>query len=93
MRLEVPSLWAGSPPDEAYGRTAQHAPSREELLGTGATAGRQGVSVSGLVSVFSVAGLLFVFWFNKEAARVHSSMSYIHNFIWNTWRIFHQVLA
>lgn len=49
--------------------------------------------VSGLVSVFSVAGLLFVFWFNKEAARVHSSVSYIHNFIWNTWRFFHQVLA
>ena len=65
MRLEVPSLWAGSweARRRGLGRTAQHAPSREELLGTGATASHQGVSVSGLVSEFSVAGLLFVFWF------------------------------
>ena len=65
VRLEVPSLWAGSweAPRRGLGRTARHAPSREELLGTGATVGRQGVSVSGLVSVFSVAGFLFVFWF------------------------------
>lgn len=65
VRLEVPSLWPGSweAPRRGLGRTAQHGPSREELLGTGAAAGRRGVWVSGLVSVFFVAGLLFVFCF------------------------------
>ena len=45
MRLEVPSLLPGSweAPRRGLGRTAQRGPSREELLGTGAAAGHQGV--------------------------------------------------
>ena len=95
VSLEVPSLLPGSweAPGRGLGRTAQHGPSREEPLGTERLLV---IRVSGCL-VWSVYFLWLAcylcFGFNKEAARVHFSMSYRHNFIWNVWRIFHQVFA